>query len=183
MPATVFCHQQEPCVRTHKQRGACFCQHSSVYFATHSPGGPATTAGNPVPVPTHIRVTAAQLKPGRLILTGDIHGCCEELRQLLEVCKFDPARDNLVLLGDIVNKGPDSPQVSTHPCLHTQSAFWYRRHALLGSWNGCLPGSRCREMRYMTVVMWHMLPSVTLMPACLDTFALACYAYCALSRY
>lgn len=81
--------------------------------------GPNAAAGNPVPVPTHISVPAAQLKPGRLILIGDIHGCCQELEQLLEACKFDPQTDNLVLLGDIVNKGPHSPQVGTHPYLRT----------------------------------------------------------------
>jgi bis(5'-nucleosyl)-tetraphosphatase (symmetrical) len=39
---------------------------------------------------------------------GDIQGCCTELRQLLEQVRFDPAADRLWLVGDLVNRGPDS---------------------------------------------------------------------------
>ncbi len=39
---------------------------------------------------------------------GDIQGCCAELRQLLEMVQFDPAHDQLWLVGDLVNRGPDS---------------------------------------------------------------------------
>lgn len=39
---------------------------------------------------------------------GDIQGCHTELRQLLERVCFDPARDRLWLVGDLVNRGPDS---------------------------------------------------------------------------
>ena len=39
---------------------------------------------------------------------GDIQGCCSELRQLLELMRFDPAADQLWLVGDLVNRGPDS---------------------------------------------------------------------------
>ncbi len=42
---------------------------------------------------------------------GDIQGCYNELRQLLEQIKFDPAQDRLWLVGDLVNRGPDSLQV------------------------------------------------------------------------
>lgn len=42
---------------------------------------------------------------------GDIQGCCTELRQLLELIRFDPATDRLWLVGDLVNRGPDSPGV------------------------------------------------------------------------
>jgi bis(5'-nucleosyl)-tetraphosphatase (symmetrical) len=42
---------------------------------------------------------------------GDIQGCCTELRQLLEQMRFDPAQDKLWLVGDLVNRGPDSPGV------------------------------------------------------------------------
>jgi bis(5'-nucleosyl)-tetraphosphatase (symmetrical) len=40
---------------------------------------------------------------------GDIHGHAEVLRRLLERCGFDPDRDRLWLVGDLVNRGPDSP--------------------------------------------------------------------------
>lgn len=52
-----------------------------------------------------------QGKGGRLIFVGDVHGCVEELRILLDKEKFDKQRDTLVLVGDLVNKGPESGEV------------------------------------------------------------------------
>ena len=47
---------------------------------------------------------------GRLIAIGDIHGCHREFEDLLE--KLAPERrDRIVLLGDLVNRGPDSARV------------------------------------------------------------------------
>jgi bis(5'-nucleosyl)-tetraphosphatase (symmetrical) len=42
---------------------------------------------------------------------GDIQGCYVELQQLLEKICFDPAQDRLWMVGDLVNRGPDSLQV------------------------------------------------------------------------
>ena len=42
---------------------------------------------------------------------GDIQGCYNELQQMLEQIRFDPAQDKLWLVGDLVNRGPDSLQV------------------------------------------------------------------------
>jgi len=39
---------------------------------------------------------------------GDIQGCHAEFQQLLDVIAFDPADDLLWLVGDLVNRGPDS---------------------------------------------------------------------------
>lgn len=39
---------------------------------------------------------------------GDIQGCHAEFRQLLDLIAFDPAHDRLWLVGDLVNRGPDS---------------------------------------------------------------------------
>ncbi len=39
---------------------------------------------------------------------GDIQGCYDSLQRLLERCAFDPARDRLRLVGDLVNRGPKS---------------------------------------------------------------------------
>jgi len=44
-------------------------------------------------------------------VVGDIQGCYAEFRQLLEAIAFDPARDRLWLVGDLVNRGPDSLSV------------------------------------------------------------------------
>lgn len=42
---------------------------------------------------------------------GDIQGCCDELVRLLDRIAFDPARDKLWLVGDLVNRGPGSLEV------------------------------------------------------------------------
>ncbi|MGN5883400.1 MULTISPECIES: metallophosphoesterase [Staphylococcus] len=45
---------------------------------------------------------------GRLLVSSDIHGHGEALAKLLEYVDYNPKRDQLVLLGDYVNNGPDS---------------------------------------------------------------------------
>jgi serine/threonine protein phosphatase 1 len=48
--------------------------------------------------------------PGRLIAIGDIHGCADEFEELLEQLALR-ANDRVVLLGDLINRGPDSARV------------------------------------------------------------------------
>ena len=42
---------------------------------------------------------------------GDIHGCFRTLQQLVKAVRFDPGRDRLWLVGDLVNRGPGSLKV------------------------------------------------------------------------
>ena len=41
-------------------------------------------------------------------LVGDIQGCAREFERLLAQIRFDPARDELWCLGDLINRGPES---------------------------------------------------------------------------
>jgi bis(5'-nucleosyl)-tetraphosphatase (symmetrical) len=42
---------------------------------------------------------------------GDVQGCYDQLRRLLDQIAFDPASDTLWLVGDLVNRGPQSAEV------------------------------------------------------------------------
>ena len=54
------------------------------------------------------KVTAGK----RVIIVGDVHGCLRELQELLlGKCGYQRGRDVVVLVGDLVNKGPASAQV------------------------------------------------------------------------
>jgi len=48
--------------------------------------------------------------PARIIAIGDIHGCAAALRTLIEDIEPQP-KDTLVILGDCVDRGPESAQV------------------------------------------------------------------------
>ena len=41
-------------------------------------------------------------------LIGDLQGCCDALDRLLAEVGFSPSRDRLTVLGDLVNRGPQS---------------------------------------------------------------------------
>jgi predicted phosphodiesterase len=47
---------------------------------------------------------------GRLIAVGDIHGCSAEFEELLRLLEL-AGGDRLVLLGDLINRGPNSTAV------------------------------------------------------------------------
>ena len=61
-------------------------------------------------------------------LIGDVQGCDSALARLLEKIDFSPSRDTLYLLGDLVNRGPDSAGV-----LRRVMALQGSAHCLLGN--------------------------------------------------
>lgn len=42
---------------------------------------------------------------------GDIHACFDPLQQLLKLIDFNPTKDKLIFVGDLINRGPDSVKV------------------------------------------------------------------------
>ncbi|WP_372525419.1 symmetrical bis(5'-nucleosyl)-tetraphosphatase [Piscinibacter sp.] len=59
---------------------------------------------------------------------GDVQGCCDAFERLLAEIGFSPSRDSLVVLGDLVNRGP-------------QNLATLRRLRALGSSATCLLGN------------------------------------------
>ena len=47
----------------------------------------------------------------RVFVIGDVHGCFDELMLLLKKAKCDPQKERVILVGDLINKGPDSFKV------------------------------------------------------------------------
>ena len=47
----------------------------------------------------------------RTIIVGDVHGCLDELNELLEQLKIRPKTDRVIFIGDLINKGPASYEV------------------------------------------------------------------------
>ncbi|MFK7739376.1 MAG: metallophosphoesterase [Planctomycetota bacterium] len=70
----------------------------------------------------------------RRIFVGDIQGCLEPLERLLAAVEFVPGSDCLVPVGDLVNKGPDSPAVldrliglDARPVLGNHDLHWLNK--------------------------------------------------------
>lgn len=63
-----------------------------------------------------------------LYCVGDIQGCAQALERLLCEIDFSPSRDTVYLLGDLVNRGPDSAAV-LRCCMRLAGSV----HALLGN--------------------------------------------------
>jgi bis(5'-nucleosyl)-tetraphosphatase (symmetrical) len=63
-----------------------------------------------------------------LYLIGDLQGCDESFALLLDTINFSPSRDHLVLLGDLINRGPAN--VAT---LHRLMNFGSSATCLLGN--------------------------------------------------
>jgi len=63
---------------------------------------------------------------GRDFVVGDIHGCFSSLDETLRRIRFEPARDRLFSVGDLVDRGPDSQRAPDY-----LGADWF--HAVRGN--------------------------------------------------
>jgi hypothetical protein len=74
---------------------------------------------------------------GRTIVVGDIHGCYDELTDLLEKVDFGPD-DRLVSVGDLITKGPKSREVLELFMTDARCTTVIGNHdlALRRKWNG-----------------------------------------------
>lgn len=75
----------------------------------------------------------------RAIVVGDVHGCLDELDELVRTVEYRPGRDRLVLAGDLVDRGPDpvgvvrrARELGAEAVLgnHEEKHLRYRRHEL-----------------------------------------------------
>src|SRR4051812_578872 len=55
--------------------------------------------------------TGRQAPPPRTLIIGDVHGCLDELKDLLDVAATEGMPEQIILVGDLVAKGPDSQGV------------------------------------------------------------------------
>ncbi|HCR7389652.1 TPA: serine/threonine-protein phosphatase, partial [Shigella sonnei] len=53
------------------------------------------------PAPVYQGIAGHQWR--HIWLSGDIHGCLEQLRRKLWHCRFDPWRDLLISVGDVID--------------------------------------------------------------------------------
>lgn len=63
---------------------------------------------------------------GRDFIVGDLHGCLEDLHRLMNHVNFDSAQDRLLSVGDMTDRGPDSPG-----CLRLLDETWF--YAVVGN--------------------------------------------------
>lgn len=51
------------------------------------------------------------MKKNRTFVVGDIHGCLDQLRRLMEKIDWDPGMDSLIFVGDYIDRGENSKEV------------------------------------------------------------------------
>jgi bis(5'-nucleosyl)-tetraphosphatase (symmetrical) len=54
---------------------------------------------------------------------GDLQGCYDDFRRLLDQVSYEPGRDRLLLAGDLVNRGPQSLQCLRYAREHRESVI------------------------------------------------------------
>ena len=65
----------------------------------------------PLPEQCHVTLTSDVIRGRPVLVVGDVHGCFEELRDLLEMACDERENPFVVFVGDMINKGPQSVAV------------------------------------------------------------------------
>ncbi|KNC86702.1 hypothetical protein SARC_01168 [Sphaeroforma arctica JP610] len=64
-----------------------------------------------LPQRSHLKLPKDVVKEKEVLVFGDIHGCFDELQELLHKRKYSPSTHVVLSVGDMVNKGPKSLDV------------------------------------------------------------------------
>lgn len=70
-----------------------------------------TPYGLPVPVCVHCILPESDIEGKSLVIVGDVHGCYDELEELVDKCRCKDTNVCTVFVGDLINKGPKSVEV------------------------------------------------------------------------
>lgn len=73
-------------------------------------GTTTSSTGSLLPSRPHVQLGLYQLKP-RLVVVGDVHGCLDELKELLAKLNYSPETTSVILVGDLISKGPYNREV------------------------------------------------------------------------
>jgi predicted phosphodiesterase len=68
---------------------------------------------NPEPKHKHVELHDGEIKE-KILIVGDVHGCLDELKDLLIKSAYNPDDTTLILVGDLVNKGPYSAETVSY---------------------------------------------------------------------
>ncbi|XP_070204958.1 bis(5'-nucleosyl)-tetraphosphatase PrpE [asymmetrical]-like isoform X2 [Littorina saxatilis] len=83
-------------------------------LATISPSEPPKRLNKyniPLPECCHATLTAETIDNRPVFVVGDVHGCLEELEELLQLAKDEHENPFVVFVGDMINKGPYNIEV------------------------------------------------------------------------
>lgn len=61
---------------------------------------------------THYKQLLPTNHSGRDFVVGDVHGCFSMLEQALTLIHFDPLKDRLLMVGDLIDRGGESAQLT-----------------------------------------------------------------------
>lgn len=103
---------------------------------------------------------------GRLIVIGDVHGCISELEKLIKKVRLQKS-DQVLFLGDLINRGPDSKAViRLAKALNANSLVGNHEYRLLQFYHNLdtlgLKPYELSTMKTLTAEDWNYLASMVL---------------------